>query len=215
MFNERLDPSALYITKPKVLYSSTAHLVVLESQLGPVGQNLLLERLRIRVLKVGRLPIPTRGILARKESIGDNLASPRRRTIAVRHVRDKWESEDVLEESLVHAWAAAGGKGPQDVLALIYVNVITHQNEAVDGVGSLFLKDDVANLLSELGWRGLHLAQSGRVDAQGHPGHLRLERGERVGDGKAVFLADFADLGGGERADEGMLVFCVNGRLLD
>lgn len=214
LFNERLDPSALYVAKPKVLHSSTTHLVVLESQLGPAGQDLLLERLRIRVLKVSRLPIPTRGILARKEGIGDGLASPSRRTIAMRHVRDKWESGDVLEESLVHVWAAAGGKGPHDVLALIYVNVIAHQNEAVDGDASLVAEDDVTDLLSKLGWRGFHLTQSSRVDAQGDPGHLRLERCERVGDGKALLLADFADLGGGERADEGMLVFCVNGRLL-
>lgn len=50
------------------------------------------------------------------------------------HVWHEGESTDVLEESLIQVWSTTSGEGPENVLAVIDVNVISHKNKTMDDV---------------------------------------------------------------------------------
>lgn len=157
------------------------------------------------MLEIGWLPVSSGRILGGHEGIRDHLPTHGGGSIAMRHVRDKWEPPYVLEESFIETGTAACREGPHDILAIVDINVIADQDQPVDGVPSLVVEDHVPNPLGEFFRGRLHCAKPGRINTQGNPGHLGFEGGKGIRHRKSALLADLADLSGRQRSNQGVL----------
>lgn len=159
------------------------------------------------MLEISSLPVLASDVFNWHQCIRDHFAALDRRAITLAHIRNQWESPNVLIECLIHTRPAAGGESPHDILAIVHIDVIADKHESVNGVSSFLVEDEVANLLAEFSAVGLHAAELGGVHAQSYPRDLGFEGCEGVGDREIMLLADFADFCGGEGADESVL-FC-------
>lgn len=159
-------------------------LASLEAHRFPVRQHLVFDLLGVTLLEARRFPVPARRILLGHQRIADHLAPPHGAVRTLSIVRNQREGPHIVKEGLVVLGTAAGAKGPHDILAIVDINVVAHEDEAVDGVARLVVEDQVADALAQRFAVRLQGAQRGGVDAQRYPGHLRLEGREGVGDGE-------------------------------
>ena len=116
----------------------------------------------------------------------------------MRHVWNKGEPAHIVEEDLVKVRSAACRESPHNILSVVDINVVAAEDQPVDGVAGLAVKDQVADLLGEFFRGGLHFPQLCGVDSQSDPGHLGLEWREGVSYRESSLLTDLADLGSGQ-----------------
>lgn len=180
-------------------------LQLLKAQPFPAVQDLVLNLLWIGVLKIRRLPVLTSGILGRKQRIANNLATLDGLSIAVAHIRDKLESENIVEEDLISARAATSCKCPHDIPVIIDVNVFADENETMDGEARLLGKNNIADSFGKGFAIGLHRSETLSVDLEGDPSGLTDERSESIGDGEAGILTKLADLSSSKCSNHSLL----------
>lgn len=98
----------------------------------PQLSNLLLDRFRIRTLKIHRNPISPPLILGRQQAIRHHLASPFPIPPSVRHIRHYWQPPYILKREIVQPRPRPRAERPNDVFEIVHIDVIADEEDAVD-----------------------------------------------------------------------------------
>lgn len=119
------NESSNYIRSSVQAKKCLEFLFLAKSHLSPVIQDLFLQLLGIRTLKVCRYPIPASCVFSRHKSIRNNFTTHGLGMCPVTHVWNQWETAHIFKEGFVRAGTTSCRERPHDVLAIVDVDIVT------------------------------------------------------------------------------------------